>query len=49
MDLSATMMYTIAAKWFIAMGKDGYDAFTQPGVVWLNDETSAMYVSDIII
>ena len=47
LDLSSR--FTIVAKNFIAVGRDGYDAFCYPSVQWLNDETTAMYISDVVL
>ena len=47
-DLSTEKKYTIAAKLFIALGKDGYTAFKDPSVEWLLDIDSAMTIQDIV-
>ena len=41
-DLSSEARYTLAVKYFIALGKDGYSAFKDPDVEWLSDPDSAM-------
>ena len=43
-DLSKERKYTIAAKLFIALGKDGYTAFNNKEVEWLIDIDSAMTI-----
>ena len=47
-DLSGERKYTIAAKLFIALGKDGYTAFKDKSVEWLIDIDSAMTIQDIV-
>lgn len=48
-DLSEEAWYTLAVKYFIALGKDGYTAFNDPSVKWLSDPDSAMGIQDIIV
>ena len=47
-DLSREAKYNISAKEYIALGKDGYTAFTDPSVEWLNDSESALSIQDIV-
>ena len=47
-DLSAEARYTIAAKLFIALGKDGYTPFNDPSVEGISDIDSAMSIQDIV-
>ena len=40
-DLSANSKYVVAVKYFIALGRDGYDCLQDPSVEWISDLDSA--------
>ena len=47
-DLSRSARYNISAFEFLAYGRDGFTAFTDPEVEWLVDAESAISIQDII-
>ena len=47
-DLSPDAYHIIAVKYYIALGKDGYSAFKDPRVEWLNDPESALMIRDVV-
>ena len=49
MDLTEDAIYNIATKHYIAYGRDGYEAFTDPSVKWISDDYGAMPFQDIIV
>ena len=49
MDLTEDTVYNIATKHYIAYGRDGYEAFTDPSVKWISDDYGALPIQDIIV
>ena len=48
-DLSREASYTLVAKHFIALGRDGYHAFQDPAVEFLSDLDTSPNLQDIVV
>ena len=48
-DLSAEACYVIVAKEFVAMGKDGFEAFTDSRCQWISKSDAGSLVTDVIV
>lgn len=48
-DLTENSKYVVAVKYFIALGRDGYDCLTDASVEWISDLDSAQTIQNIVV